>query len=175
MHGFIADLGTRIATTMLITPVAVALWKGWETVWYRWYNRRLRKQAERHAAAHGGVRQVVLTLSVSDDIEQSVREHLRNAGLLTPDAEIPVRAVHQREGFGANEGQWFGFRERVKAEVRTIREQGFTRVHVFARLPVALATMVGAPLTNGPEAIIYHFNAGRYIEVGRVTFETTKL
>ena len=35
--------------------------------------------------------------------------------------------------------------------------------------------MVGDTLTNGPEAVVYHYQNGRYEEVGRATFETTKL
>jgi len=175
MGGFWDDFGVRIITTILITPIAVLLWKLCEELWHRWYNRWLRKLAERHAAAHGGVKQVALALSVGDDILESVRGHLAGRGLLGAGADMPILSVHQREGFGPSEGQWYSYLERVKAEVRRVRSEGFVRVQVYARLPVALALMVGATLTNGPEAVIYHFNAGRYDEIGRVTFETTKL
>jgi hypothetical protein len=121
------------------------------------------------------VKQVALALSVGDDIQESVRGHLKAQGLLGGAADIPVLSIHQREGFGPSDGQWYAYLERVKTEVRRIRGEGFVRVRVYVRLPVALALMVGATLTNGPETIIYHFNAGRYDEVGRVTFETTKL
>ncbi len=174
MGGFWEDFWVRFGVTVLITPLAVALWKGCEHVWHRWYNRRLRKQAERHAAT-SGVKQVVLALSVGDDITESVRGHLKERGLLGSGADIPIQSVHQREGFGTTEGQWYAYLERVKAEIRKIRGEGFTRVHVYTRLPVALAVMVGATLTNGPAAFVYHFNAGRYDCVGQVTYETTKL
>ena len=175
MGRFWDDFLARVAITILITPIAVGLWKLCEEVWHRRYNRWLRKLAEKHAAAHGGVKQVALALSVGDDIAESVRGHLKDCGLLASGVEIPLLSIHQREGFGPSDGQWYAYLERVKTEIRKIRSEGFVRVHVYTRLPVALALMVGATLTNGPEAVIYHFNAGRYDEIGRVTFETTKL
>lgn len=174
MAGFWDDLGVRVVTTILVTPLAVAAWKGCELWWQRRYNRWLRKQAAAHAAKTG-VKQVALTLSVGDDILASVRSHLTAQGLLGSGADVPVLSVHQPEGFGPSPGQWFAYLERVKAEIRRIRTEGFVRVHVYTRLPVALALMVGATLTNGPEAVVYHFQNGKYDEVGRVTFETTKL
>lgn len=174
MNQFWEDLGVRLATTVIITPIAVGLWKACEYGWHLWYNRQLRKQAERHAAAHG-VRQVVLTLSVGEDIEESVRGYLKQEGLLGGSADIPILKVHQPEALSENEGQWYAFLERVKREVRRIREEGFTRLHVFARLPVPLAAMVGATLTNGPTGFLYHFSGGRYFRVGQITFETVKL
>jgi hypothetical protein len=174
MGNFWDDFWVRFGTTVLITPIAVAAWKLCEEVWHRRYNRWLRKVAARHAAAHG-VRQAALALSVGDDIGASVRADLTARGLVDGKADIPVLSVHQREGFGPDDGQWYGFLERVKAEVRRVRGEGFARVHVYTRLPVALALMVGATLTNGPAAVVYHFQNGRYEPVGLVTFETTKL
>jgi hypothetical protein len=87
---------------------------------------------------------------------------------------MPLFQVHQPEGFEQREEQWFGFLEKVKAEVRKIRESGATRVYLFTHLPVALALFVGAMLTNGPEVIVHHFQCG-YFPVGRLTVETVRL
>lgn len=176
MAQFWDDLGVRVATTALVTPLAVGFWKLTEAAWYRWYNHRLRLMARRHAEKHGGVRQVVLALSVGDDIGESVRTHLTARGLLGKGADIPILEVHQPERFGPSDGQWFAYLERVKAEVRRVRAEGFVRVHLYTLLPVAMGLMVGATLTNGPEAVVYHFTPGKgYDEVGRVSFETIKL
>jgi hypothetical protein len=175
MGGFWDDFWVRFGTTIIITPIAVALWKWWEHVYHWRYNRWLRRLADRHAAAHGGVRQVALALSVGDDILESVRGHLKEKGLLGGGSDIPIIAVHEPQSFGPSEGQWYSYLERVKGEIRKIRNEGFVRVHVYARLPVAQALMVGATLTNGPAAVVYHFQNGRYEVVGQVTFEVTKL
>lgn len=174
MGDFWHDFWVRFGVTILITPIAVISWKTCEAAWHRWYNYRLRKLAARHALACG-VKQVALAISVGDDIEESVRGFLKERGLIGQGADIPLLKVHQAEGFSEIEGQWFRFLERVKEQIRTIRSEGFTRVHVFARVPVPLALMVGATLTNGPAAFLYHFNAGRYFPVGQITFETVKL
>jgi hypothetical protein len=168
------DLWFRLLASALTAVVSLVTYKAGEHLYHRWYNRRLRRMAERHAGEYG-VKQVALALSVSDDIRESVRGDLKARGLLGAGADIPILAVHQPEGFGPMEGQWFAYLERVKAEIRTVRGEGFVRVHVYTRLPVALAVMVGATLTNGPAAVVYHFHNGRYDPVGQVTFETTKL
>lgn len=174
MGDFWHDFWVRFGVTILITPIAVSFWKACEAAWHRWYNYRLRKIAARHALAHG-IKQVVLTISIGDDIEESVRNFLQERRWLGGGTDIPILKVHQPEALSDSDGHWYYFLDKVKDEIRKIRSEGFTRVHVFARVPVPMAILVGATLTNGPAAFLYHFNAGRYLPVGQITFETVKL
>lgn len=174
MSQFWDDLGVRVATTALVTPVAVALWKWCEHLWHRWYTRRLRRKAERYARAHGNRVEVALVLSIGKSILEAAREHLRQHGRLGRGADIPIEEVHQPEPLGESEGQWFAYLERVKQQVAKAREMGAVRVYVYTSLPVAMALMVGATLTNGPEVVVHHYANGPYIEVGKLRFETVR-
>ncbi len=174
MAQFWDDFGVRVATTVLITPVAVALWKLSEHGWHRWYSRKLRKRAAEYAAANENRVEVALVLSVGESVLESARQHLKALGKFGVAANIPIQEVFQKEGFGDRDGQWFAYLEEVKKRVVTIRELGAVRVYVYTKLPVAMAVMVGATLMNGPEAVVHHFNNGNYIEVGRIRFETVR-
>lgn len=174
MGQFWDDFGVRILTTVLITPLAVGLWKLWEHAWHRWYSRRLRLAAQRYALANGNRVEVALVLSVVENIGEHARQHLKRLGKYAGAADIPIEEVFQREAFGASDGQWFAYLEEVKKCVAKIRELGAVRVYVYTKLPVAMAVMVGATLMNGPEAIVHHFNNADYVEVGRVRFETVR-
>jgi hypothetical protein len=150
--------------------VSFSLWQTLTLYWHGLLRRRLRKAVLRHEKAHGRA-EVALVLSVLTDITAGVRAHLSQAQL----DGIPLLHVHQTEAFGEDPGAWLGYLERVKKEIRKIREMGISRVHVFSNGPVALALMCGATLTNGPEAVVYHHSGGLYREVGRVSFEIIRL
>lgn len=164
------DFTWRIVVTVLTAAVSFLVWQMMAFWWHRRLNRWLRKQARMYEEKHG-VREAALVLSVMTDAAESARGHLRQSDR----GDIPVLRVYQAEAFGDDPGQWQGFLERVKREIRTVRELGFTRLYVYAGTPVALALMVGATLTNGPEAVVHHYANGVYREVGRVSFETTRL
>jgi hypothetical protein len=139
-------------------------------LWQRSISRRLRNQAAKYAKEQGR-KEVALVVSTRHDIQQAVLAHLDKDGR----KDIPLLCVHQQEGFGDREEQWIAYLERVKKEIRKIREEGFSRVYVFANVPVAMALLVGATLTNGPEAVIHQFTNGPYQPVARLTIETIRL
>jgi hypothetical protein len=174
MAQFWDDFGVRVVTTVLITPIAVALWKLTEHLWHRWYSRKLRLAADRYAAANQHQVEVALVLSVGESVIEAARQHLKSLGKLGGNADIPIEEVFQREGFGDRDGQWFAYLEEVKKRIVKVRELGAICVFVYTKLPVAMAVMVGATLMNGPEAVVHHFNNGSYTEVGRIRFETMR-
>ena len=88
---------------------------------------------------------------------------------------MPLYQVHQPGCFSDDEGEWWAFVERLKKEVRQVREQGVTRVHLFIQAPVALAVFVGALLDNGPEVVVHHWFNGTYKPIGRLTHEVVKM
>ena len=116
-------------------------------------------------------RETALVLSVGNDIVEAVRQHLKNAG----QGGLPVQQVHQPGSFSDDESEWWTFVDRLKIEVRHIREEGVTRVHLFIQAPVALAVFAGALLDNGPEVVVYHWFSGTYKPIGRVAHEIVKM
>src|SRR4051812_10311716 len=100
MAQFWDDFGVRVLTTILITPVAVGLWKAWEHLWHRWYSRSLRRAADRYARANKNRVEVALVMSVGDRVLESARQHLRGLGKVGGVVDIPIEEVFQREGFG---------------------------------------------------------------------------
>jgi hypothetical protein len=157
------------ATAVFSSVISFAVYQ-WLT--YRWQQRlrrQLMKGLEAQEKEHGQ-RQVALVLSVLTDIRQAAVDYLTKQGF----AGSPVFQVHQAEGFGQKEEQWFSYLEKVKAELRKIKEAAATRVYLFTNLPLAMALFAGATLTNGPEVVVHHFQNG-YHPVGRLTVETVRL
>lgn len=150
-----------------------------ETVYHRWYKRRLVRRMLQHEKKHG-VRQAALILSVGSDIQETVLQDLRQRGWLgakgPEDTDIPVFTIHQPEALTSETGQWHAYLDKVKTQVNKLREAGINRLHLYARLPVALAVMVGTTLSNAPFMTqVYHHQNGRYEAVGLLSFETTRL
>src|SRR5207245_1399105 len=110
--------------------------------------------AAKYADKHGRL-EVALVLSVVTDIRQAAVGYLEKLDR----QGIQVFQVHQKQGFGAREEEWGAYLERVKAEVRKLKELGAARVFLFANIPVALALFAGATLTNGPEVVVHHFES----------------
>jgi hypothetical protein len=139
----------------------------------RWLSQQLRKAAEAYARQHGNLKEVALVASVREDIKKAVEEYLKKADR----QGMPILPVHQAEGFGNQPEKWQAYLEKVKAEVRRIREEGFSRVYVFTNGPVALALMIGATLTNGPLVVVHQYDtaSGSYYEVGHLTVESVRL
>lgn len=136
----------------------------------RWSRYRLLKRLAKYAEAHGA-REVALVLSARHDIRNAAKEHLNKENR----GAIELRHVHEESGFGNDESDWFDYLEEIKKEIRTIRELGVTRIYLFTNLPIAMATLAGATLTNGPEVIIHHHDSGTYYHVGRISTETIRL
>lgn len=133
---------------------------------------QIRKKAKVYAKQHAGRVEVALVASVLNDIRPAAEGHLSKHGC----EGIPVFQVFQKEGFrNDDERQWEVYLERVKAEVRKVRDLGAQRVYLFCNLPVAMTVFVGATLTNGPEVIVHHFAAGVYYPVGRLAVDTVRL
>lgn len=175
MNNFWVEIGWRTPITVvtaLISAVVYFFGYLWLTgYWQRMQGRRLRQAAEQYAREHGGRLEVALVLSVREDIRQAVEEYLDQLGR----KGIQIFQVHQPGGFDDQEETWFAYLARVKGDVRTIRELGASRIFVFSNIPIALALMAGSTLTNGPEVVVHHFTAGRYLPVGRLTVETVRL
>ena len=108
---------------------------------------------------------------MQDKITEAARNHLAQGGR----DGIPILEVYQAEALGTDAGQWQAFLERVKEQIRKTKELAATRVFLYTRVPIAMAAMLGATLTNGPRVVIHQHNGGTYDEVGLVSFETTKL
>jgi hypothetical protein len=166
------DLVWRIGVTVVTSVVGVVVTLTANYYWQRWLSFRLRRSASRYEQEHGS-REVALLLSTRENIQEAALAYLKK----TNRGDIVVFSVHQPEGFSDREGQWLGYLEKVKAEVRKIRELGTSRIYVFSNLPVAMAIFAGATLTNGPGAVIHHFSTamGTYHEVGLLTVESIKL
>jgi hypothetical protein len=166
------DLLWRIGVTIVTSVVSVIVTLTANYYWQRWLSFRLRRGAHRYEQEHGS-REVALVLSTRENIRESALGYLKknNRG------DMLAFSVHQPEGFGDKEGQWLAYLEKVKAEVRKIRELGASRIYVFSNLPVAMAIFAGATLTNGRGAVIHHFSTtmGTYHEVGLLTVESIKL
>lgn len=176
---WLLDFFSRNLVTMCTAIVSFVTYKGAETVYHRWYKRRLVRQMLQHEKKHG-VRQAVLILRVGSDIEETVLQDLRQRGWIgasgTEATDIPVFTIYQEEALTIQAGQWHAYLDKVKTQVNKLREAGINRLHLYARLPVALAVMVGTTLSNAPFMThVYHHQNGRYEAVGLLTFETTRL
>jgi len=124
-----------------------------DAVYQRWYKRRLVRRMLLHEKKHGK-RQAVLILSIGSDIKETVLQDLRQRGWLgakgPEETDIPVFTIHQPEALTSETGQWHAYLDKVKTQVNKLREAGINRLHLYARLPVALAVMVGTTLSNAP-------------------------
>jgi|GEM_PF-1916001 hypothetical protein len=169
----------RNLVTIVTAVVSFVTYKSSEAIYHRWYKRRLVRRMLQHEQKHG-VRQAVLILSVGSDISETVLQDLRSRGWTGPTGKeadnIPIFTVHRAEAMMAQPGQWHAYLDKVKDQVHKLRETGITRLHLYTRLPVALAIMVGTTLSNAPFMThVYHHQNGRYEPVGLLTFETTRL
>lgn len=175
MQNFWVEIGWRTPITVTTALISAAvyffgyLWLN--AYWQRVQGRRLREAMEKYALEHEGEAEVALVLSVREDISQAVRSYMDSLNR----RGIQLFQVHQDGGFDDRETSWFAYLERIKMEVRRIRELAVCRVFVFSNVPVALALMAGSTLTNGPEVVVHHFQAGRYLPIGRLTVETVRL
>jgi hypothetical protein len=165
--------------TVVTAVVSFVTYKSAEAIYHRWYKRRLVRRMLQHEQKHG-VRQAVLILSVGSDISETVFQDLRNRGWMgstgTETDNIPIFTIHQAEALMSQSGQWHAYLDKVKEQVHKLRESGITRLHLYTRLPVALAIMVGTTLSNAPFMThVYHHQNGRYEAVGLLSFETTRL
>jgi hypothetical protein len=163
-------VAVAVITGIVGAIVAFAVTKLLEYRYQRWLSGKLRQQAEKYLKQHGQ-KEAAVVVSVLHDIQEPVRGYLAKDGR----QDIPLLTVHQAEGFGGKEEQWLAYLEKVKAVIRRVRAEGFVRVHVFTNVPVAEALLIGATLTNGPEAVIHHFTSGIYQPVGRLNIETIRL
>jgi hypothetical protein len=163
-------MAVAVITGIVGAIVAFGVTKFLEYRYQRWLSEQLRKQAEKYLKVHGQ-KEAALVVSVLHEIQEPVRGYLAKAGR----QDIPLLAVHQVEGFSGKEEQWLAYLEKVKAMIRRARAEGFVRLYVFMNVPVAEAMLIGATLTNGPEAVIHHFANGVYQPVGRLNVETIRL
>ena len=166
MSEFILRLLQSAASAAVCFFVGVALASYWQ-----W--RRIRKLRSRLQALEGdrGGREMALVLSIGDNVAAAARAYLDSNGC----EKVALVEVHQPGAFDDNEKMWLSYMDKVKAEVRRIREQGASRVYLFLRVPVTMAVFVGAMLDNGPEVVVHHYFNGTYRPVGRLTHETVKL
>ncbi len=175
MNSFWEELAERAPVTVATALLGIPVWFFGDLCLRRWWqwraSRRLREAAAEYAKQHAGELEVALVLSVREDIRQAAQGYLDQLGR----QGIQVFQVHQQEGFDDREESWFAYLERIKKEVRSIRELGAVRVFLFANLPVALSLMAGTTLTNGPEVVVHHFASGRYLPVGRLTTASVRL
>jgi hypothetical protein len=170
MGGPLVELVWRMALTVLTAFVSFVVTLLLQYRYQRWLSWRLRQQAEKHEKQHGQ-KEAALVVSVLHDIQEAVRAYLAKDGK----QDMPLLKVHQAAGFGAKEEEWLAYVEKVKAVIRQVRAEGFVRVYVFTNVPLAEALLIGATLTNGPEAVIHQFSSGVYLPVGRLNVETIRL
>ncbi|MCS7021603.1 MAG: hypothetical protein NZ703_06150 [Gemmataceae bacterium] len=115
--------------------------------------------------------QAVLIVSVRDDIEPHVRQHLDKNQLAT----LPIYRVHRPESFPDDEKEWHRFIEKMKTEAKRLRKEcSPAQILLFTNLPVAMGIFLGAILDNGPEVIVHHYFNGIYKPVGSLVHETVK-
>ena len=135
-------------------------------LWARRQIRDLRRMV-RHFEESRGSREVVLLLSVRNEIEEAVRSQL-------PESlrEAVVFSVHSERGFSEKQSDWLSYVRRIRDEVYKIRRYGASRIHLFMNTPVALAVFAGALLDNGPEVVVHHYFNGVYGKIGSLTHET---
>lgn len=168
---FVLELLERAPITIITAIISFIAYNGFGVFWSRMRLRRLRNQAVIYAREHGGQREHALVVSVLTDIQQNVRDFLTASKM----EAMPVSSVHRNDGFSMEPADWFRSLDEVKAKLREIREAGVDRIHLFTNFPIVMTTMLGAVLANGPEVIVYYFNAGRYHPMGRIAPEVVKM
>ncbi len=157
------DLLTGLFTNLLWAIIAaVATW-----LWAQRKIRQLRRQLRTLQAGRGD-REVVLIVSVREDLSEAVSAQLARDGRQA----MPVFKVHQAGNFTEQENEWMAFVRQVKDEVKKIREQGVSRIYFYTNAPVIMGVFTGALLGNGPEVIMHHYFNGVYRRIGRMTHET---
>lgn len=171
MDQLLIDLPIKVVITIITAIVSFATYNACRLYYLRIVRYRLLKQAEEYARKHGNRVEVCLIASVSTDIEEAVRNYLKNERR----EGIPLLKVHQDELFPRREEAWIAYLDRFKEEVRKTREMGATRVYVFTNVPIAMGVLLGAVLRNGPEAIIHHYDSHGYYPIGPLVTETVVL
>lgn len=174
MYDFWTEMWLRLPVTVVLgaasgaASFAIYMWLNYRL--HLWIRNRLQTDLAKYAKKHGA-KEIALVLSVREDIMNSVQSHLEKDDR----GEIQVFQVHQQEGFNDEEERWIAYLEKIKTEIRKIRELGIQRMFIFSNLPIAMALVAGATLQNGPEAVIHHYSGGSYLPVVRLTPETIRL
>lgn len=172
MDQFLVDLPVKAVITVITAILSFATYNTLRLYWLRILRFRLLKQAEEYARKHGNRIEAALVASVATDIEEPVKNYLKQIGC----EGIPLLKVHQDEIFPPKEEAWIAYLEEFKNEVRKTREMGATRVYVFTNVPIAMGILLGAVLRNGPEAVIHHYDSrGTYYPIGPLVTETVVL
>ena len=132
-------------------------------------HRRLVAQVRRMEPGRAA-REALLILSCREDFEVPVQKEA--AILKLPVDGTNVIKIYHDGAFPAEESAWMEYVGKIRAGARRLRSEGYSRVHLFTNVPVAMAVFAGALLDNGPEVVVYHFFNGIYRRVGGVAFET---
>lgn len=107
----------------------------------------------------GETRSAIVELTTFVAVEKSVEVFAKEAGL---SADTWLRMQLETEGANIDEGEAVAFANQVGQEIRHLNEQGITDIHLFARIPSALAVLIGQRLQACGHIHLYWYDNSTY-------------
>ncbi|MCS7167359.1 MAG: SAVED domain-containing protein [Gemmatales bacterium] len=140
---------------------------------YAFQEYRIRKMRQKLAQmSQERKSEAVLIVSNREDISPAVVKYLKE----THSGELPIYHVCRIEPFSDEQKDWNAFLERVKQEIRKLRQESSpSRILLFTNVPVAMGVLLGAMLDNGPEVVVHHYFNGVYRPIGYLVQEAVKI
>lgn len=144
----LGNIGTVLGIISFV-PLVYAIWE------YIQYTRREKKERKRiHTSV--GEQPVVLTVSVGGvSIRNEVESFLIQNGFKDFDFKSRVFVVH-RDAKKITVDDVDGIIQDVETQVDAIRLKAVDKIHLFLKVPMPIAVMVGDVLANRIPTLVYH-------------------
>ncbi len=153
----------RIGIVVGLVIAVPVFWTWWQIVFGE--HRRRREwlvEITRQPGARPGV--LIVDLLPGRNIAASVQRHLANDPALKSIPEDRIVIVQREEALQPKGIE--GLARELRTAARHLYDAGCDVIHLFHGGPDVSALIAGAELSNGPRALLYHFEQGRYVPFG---------